>query len=107
MELNEYQQISQNFAFYPHALGPYYTTLGTMSMLGKLSERLQKSLKENDGKISQRDKQLIGIAIGDVLYYLACTATDLNLSLDDICRMNIRKNSYQKEQEILNNTNDK
>lgn len=103
MELNEYQQMSQNFAFYPRSLGPYYTTLGAMSMLGKLAERLQKSLKENDGRIAQRDKQLIGIAIGDVLFYLTCTATDLNLSLNDICRMNIRKNSYQKEQEIKQN----
>lgn len=101
MDISEYQQIVQNFAFYPRDLGPYYTTMGAMSTLGKLAERLRISLKNNNGKISQNDKTKIALAIGDVMYYLSCTATDLNISLNDICTTNIRAKSLQKEKEIL------
>lgn len=101
MDISEYQQSIQNFAFYPRSLGPYYTTMGAMSTLGDLAEILRKSLKENNGSIASEDKTQISFAIGRILFYLSCTASDLNLSLSDICAANIRINALKKEKEIL------
>ena len=101
MELNEYQHTVQNFAFYPHDMGPYYTTFGMMDVVGQLAKKLKKALHDTDGEIDLKTKQLMTVQLGDLLYFISNTATDLGVSMNDIATYNIRKLSSAKEQKIM------
>ncbi len=62
-----------------------------MNEAGELAGKVKKIFRDKHGEISETDREALKYELGDVLWYLAQIATELNLSLDDIAQANIEK----------------
>lgn len=92
MNFNDYQTKSRNTAKYPvigHSV--IYPTLGLVNEAGEVAGKIKKVFRDKDGQISADTREALKAELGDVLWYLAQVATELELSLDDIAEANIAK----------------
>lgn len=92
MDFSDYQTKSRKTADYPaigHAV--IYPTLGLVNEAGEVAGKIKKVFRDKGGEISEETRQAIKAELGDVLWYIAQLATELNLSLDEIAESNIAK----------------
>lgn len=94
MTFDEYQEHAATTAIYPErgAIGGLaYTVLGLNGEAGEVAEKIKKALRDNDGVIDERKTYELAKELGDVLWYVAETATQLGLSLGQIAEINVEK----------------
>jgi NTP pyrophosphatase (non-canonical NTP hydrolase) len=92
MNFEEYQKRSRKTAKYPNAGNDIvYPTLGLNGEAGEVAEKVKKIIRDKSGKINNEDRKEIEKELGDVLWYLSQLATELDLSLEEIARENIKK----------------
>ena len=92
MEFSQYQTASRKTAGYPAIGHPViYPTLGLANEAGEVAGKIKKVFRDKDGEISAETRQALKAELGDVLWYLAQVATELELSLDEIAEHNIAK----------------
>ena len=92
MEINDYQQRARRTAEYPViGHGVIYPTLGLTNEAGEVAGKIKKIFRDKGGVIDQPDRDALKSELGDVLWYLAQVATELDLSLDEIAAHNIAK----------------
>jgi len=92
MNFNDYQNKSRKTAKYPnigHAV--IYPTLGLVNEAGEVAGKIKKVFRDKEGEINDETREALKAELGDVLWYLAQIATELDLSLDDIAEANIAK----------------
>jgi NTP pyrophosphatase (non-canonical NTP hydrolase) len=92
MNFNDYQTKSRKTAGYPavgHAV--IYPTLGLVNEAGEVAGKIKKVFRDQEGQISEETRQALKAELGDVLWYIAQVATELNLSLDEVAEYNIAK----------------
>jgi NTP pyrophosphatase (non-canonical NTP hydrolase) len=58
---------------------------------GEVAGKIKKIFRDKDGVISASDRDALSRELGDVLWYLAQVASELDLSLDEIAEHNITK----------------
>lgn len=91
-DFDEYQRESRKTAGYPpigHAV--IYPTLGLVNEAGEVAGKIKKIFRDKDGVISDADRDALKAELGDVLWYIAQVATEINLSLQDIAEANLAK----------------
>ena len=92
MNFTDYQQKAKATAKYPViGHGVIYPTLGLTNEAGEVAGKIKKVFRDKDGIISEETREALKAELGDVLWYLAQVATELNLSLDEIAEHNIAK----------------
>ena len=92
MEFNEYQSKSRKTAKYPAIGHPViYPALGLVNEAGEVAGKIKKIFRDKGGEISEESRAALKAELGDVLWYIAQVATELNLSLDEIEEYNIAK----------------
>ncbi len=92
MNFTDYQQKAKHTAKYPIiGHGVIYPTLGLTNEAGEVAGKIKKIFRDKDGVISEADREALKAELGDVLWYLAQVATELDLSLDEIAEYNIKK----------------
>jgi len=91
IDVNQYQENVVSYNDYPKELGPYYSVMGIMAVTGTLAEKVQALLQTQDGKIDKRYAMKMAISLGDILRYISCMAADLNISMDEIMSINLKK----------------
>lgn len=92
MNFNEYQTRSRNTAKYTTIGHPViYPTLGLVNEAGEVAGKIKKVFRDKEGLINDETLEALKAELGDVLWYLAQVATELDLSLDDIAESNIAK----------------
>ena len=92
MDFNAYQTKSRKTAGYPdigHAI--IYPTLGLVNEAGEVAGKIKKVFRDQDGQIREETRAALKAELGDVLWYIAQVATELNLTLDEIAEYNISK----------------
>ena len=92
MDFNDYQTKSRKTAKYPaigHAV--IYPTLGLVNEAGDVAGKIKKVFRDKDGEISPETRDALKAELGDVLWYIAQVATELDLTLDEIAEYNIAK----------------
>lgn len=90
--LNEYQKLSRRTAMEVHTDHPIvYPTLGLTNEAGEFAGKVKKIFRDKHGVIGEEDRQELKKELGDVLWYLAQIATELNLSLEEIASSNLQK----------------
>ena len=92
MNLNDYQTKSRATAKYPaigHAV--IYPTLGLVNEAGEVAGKIKKVFRDKNGEISPETREALKAELGDVLWYLAQTCTELELSLDEVAEYNLTK----------------
>jgi NTP pyrophosphatase (non-canonical NTP hydrolase) len=84
MDFNDYQTKSRKTAGYPAIGHPViYPTLGLANEAGEVAGKIKKVFRDKDGQISAETRDALKAELGDVLWYIAQGATELDLTLDD------------------------
>lgn len=108
--MNDYQADTAHTAIYKWKV--IYPALGLANEAGEVSGKIKKLIRDDnvrfDGKILLSDKQRadIGAELGDVLWYIASLARDLDISLNSIAAMNIEKLNSRKERGVIGGSGD-
>jgi NTP pyrophosphatase (non-canonical NTP hydrolase) len=92
MDFNDYQTKSRKTAGYPAIGHPViYPVLGLANEAGEVAGKIKKVFRDKEGQISEETKSALKAELGDVLWYIAQVATELDLTLDEIAEYNIGK----------------
>lgn len=107
MTFNEYQKLSRKTAVYPNCGNNFiYPTLGLAGESGEVSEKIKKVWRDKNCCPDNKEKQEIAKELGDVLWYLSQLATELNLSLEKIALLNIKKANSRRQRNKVNGSGD-
>ncbi|MGC9046922.1 MAG: nucleoside triphosphate pyrophosphohydrolase family protein [Minisyncoccia bacterium] len=107
MTFGEYQNKSRKTAIYPDVNNNFvYPTLGLAGEVGEVVEKIKKVIRDKNNIINEETKTNISQEMGDVLWYLAQLATELNLSLEDIAQSNLDKLYSRLERNVLHGSGD-
>lgn len=103
----KYQEESKKTARYP-SIGHkvIYPVLGLNGEVGEVTEKIKKIFRNQDGEFSKEDKISIKKELGDILWYLAQIATELELSLEDVALENIIKINSRLARGVIESTGD-
>ena len=109
MEFTEYQKLALKTALFPKKYKIIYSAMGLGNEAGEVLGKVKKWLRgdDGDGEMSEERKLALKDELGDVLWYLAVLARDLNLDLDEIAKLNIDKLKSRKERGALKGDGDK
>lgn len=92
MDFNDYQLKSRKTAKYPAIGHPViYPALGLVNEAGEVAGKIKKVFRDKEGQINSETRAALQAELGDVLWYLAQVATELDLTLDEIAEANIAK----------------
>lgn len=91
MNLNDYQQKASTTAKYPDGTGLLYTTLGLASEAGEVAGKVKKVIRDENAILSEERRLELVSELGDVLWYVAMLAKELNYDLSDVAQMNLGK----------------
>ena len=102
MDFHAYQERSRATARYP-AVGanPIYPTLGLCGEAGEVADKVKKVLRDQQGRFSPEVIESLKLELGDVLWYLAQLATELDLDLDAIARANLDKLASRAARNVI------
>ena len=92
MDLNAYQTAARLTALYPDAgSNPIYPTLGLTGEAGEVADKVKKVLRDRAGHFDDEVRAEIALELGDVLWYVAQLASELDYDLDDVANQNLQK----------------
>ncbi len=106
MDLSEYQRESRRTAEYPREAWLAYPALGLAGEAGEVAEHAKKTIRDDGGKVSDERRAAMSKELGDVLWYVAQLASELDLSLDDIARQNLEKLFSRQQRGVLSGSGD-
>ena len=105
-DFNAYQRSASRTAIYPDEHRILYPALGLAGEAGEVANKVKKLIRDGpDGRPDDWREQ-IASEIGDVLWYCAALATDLNLTLGMIAAQNEKKLSARKQAGTLGGSGD-
>lgn len=97
-----YQNASELTAIYPESCAIEYLALGLVSEAGEVAGKVKKALRDGTWDVDK-----VADELGDVLWYVSQLATELDIYLSDIAKMNIDKLQDRKERGVLGGSGDK
>jgi NTP pyrophosphatase (non-canonical NTP hydrolase) len=107
MNFEEYQKKSRKTALYPKIGENYvYPTMGLVNEAGEVAGKVKKIFRDKNGVLDDETRYAIKKELGDVLWYIAQLATELNLTLDEIAQYNIEKLYSRLERGTINGDGD-
>ena len=105
--MNRYQEEAWETAIYPsQGNNLYYPALGLAGEAGEVCNKIKKIMRDQHGVPTPEQKQEIGKELGDVLWYLATLATELDSHLSCIAVTNLEKLADRKKRNVLGGTGD-
>ena len=102
MNINEYQDNISQFVDYHKELGPFQLILRLSNNVGILSGKLYDILNDKNGEFTDEEKIKIAISLGDIINDIANISTDLNITLEEILALNIKKIELSQKNKINN-----
>jgi NTP pyrophosphatase (non-canonical NTP hydrolase) len=108
MDLQAYQERSRETARYPEAgHNALYPTLGLCGEAGEVAEKVKKVLRDRGGRFDPEACGEIALELGDVLWYVAQLATELDLRLEDIAAANLAKLASRAARNVISGSGDR
>ena len=102
MNFEEYQNLAKRTAKYPEiGKGLVYPMLGLAGEAGEVANKVKKIFRDDGGVIKEERKEEIKKELGDLLWYIAQLATELDMPLDGIASSNIEKLSARLENNTI------
>jgi NTP pyrophosphatase (non-canonical NTP hydrolase) len=99
---NEYQQFAKTTAIYPPESALSYTALGLSSEAGEVAGKIKKYIRDG-----VKDDDAIIDELGDVLWYLAVLAEELDVDLSIVAQRNTEKLIDRRDRNKLSGSGDK
>jgi NTP pyrophosphatase (non-canonical NTP hydrolase) len=109
--LLQYQLAAHNTAIYPEVgtgslVALTYLFLKLNGEAGEAAEKFAKIIRDKGGKGTPEDREEILKEIGDVLWYCAMLADELDASLEDVAQANVAKLKSRQERGVLGGSGD-
>ena len=105
--LDRYQEECWETAIYPEkGNNLYYPALGLAGEAGEVCNKIKKLMRDQHGVPTQKQKSDIAQELGDVLWYLATLATELDSHLACIAENNLDKLRSRKVRGVLGGSGD-
>ena len=98
MTLNDYQVKAWKTAIYPckgHNL--IYPVLGLNGEAGEIAEACKKMMRDDHNHLTITRKADIIRELGDVLWYVAALCQELNIPMEKVAQINLRKLADRQE----------
>ena len=105
-DFRSYQLSAATTAIYPDQYKILYPALGLAGEAGEVANKVKKIVRDGPDNMPKDWRDQLASEIGDVLWYCAALATDLNLSLSTIAAQNEEKLRRRKEQDTLGGSGD-
>ena len=83
-----------------------YPTMGLVNEAGEVAGKIKKIFRDQNGQITEADKQSLKNELGDVLWYLTQVRTELGLTLEEVAETNITKIFSRQERGKLGGDGD-
>ena len=107
MNFKEYQKKASKTAIYPKRYETIYPALGLCGEAGEVAEKIKKSIRDGlDYLQEEKFKEDLTKELGDVLWYVAALASDLDISLDDVAKKNLQKLDSRKKRNMIGGSGD-
>jgi len=108
MDLRTYQQRSRDTARYPQVgSNPIYPTLGLCGEAGEVADKVKKVLRDRAGAFDAAVIDDLRLELGDVLWYVAQLASELELDLDEIAEANLAKLASRAARNVISGSGDR
>ena len=107
MELSEYQRRSRSTAAYPREVAITYPALGLAGEAGEVADHIKKVFRDDAGVVADDRRERIADELGDVLWYVAQLATELELDLEQIAARNLEKLASRARRGVIAGSGDK
>jgi NTP pyrophosphatase (non-canonical NTP hydrolase) len=108
MDFSTYQQRSRQTARYPDVgANPLYPTLGLCGEAGEVADKVKKVLRDRQGVFDAEVRQELALELGDVLWYVAQLATELDLELAQIAAANLGKLADRAARNVISGSGDR
>lgn len=106
MRFEFYNKQSEKTAIYPKDFKIIYPLLGLSGEVGEVCEKIKKTIRDNNGKISLETLESLKKEMGDVLWYWFAVCRDLEFDPSEIAQINIDKLMQRKEKNTLKGSGD-
>ena len=106
-DFNSYQRSASGTAIYPEQHRITYPALGMAGEAGEVANKVKKLVRDGMDKMPSDWREQIAGELGDVLWYCAAIATDLNMSLGQVAMSNKNKLSSRKQRGVIGGFGDK
>lgn len=106
MKANEYQEWSEKTAIYPKDESLVYVALGLTGEAGEVANVVKKMIRDDNGQLHKETRDKLLYELGDVLWYAARLATELNMSLENIMQLNHDKLEDRLARNVIKGSGD-
>jgi NTP pyrophosphatase (non-canonical NTP hydrolase) len=106
MELSDYQRQSRRTAEYPREAWLAYPALGLAGEAGEVAEHAKTAIRDDGGTVGEQRRAAMSKELGDVLWYVAQLATELDLDLNQIAAQNLEKLFSRQARGVLSGDGD-
>jgi NTP pyrophosphatase (non-canonical NTP hydrolase) len=106
VEFSEYQRLSRRTAEYPREAWLAYPALGLAGEAGEVAEHAKKTIRDDGGTVNAERRVAMAKELGDVLWYVAQLASELELDLDEIAKENLEKLLSRQRRGVLSGSGD-
>ena len=107
MLLNEYQEAALDTAVYPDQGANFaYPALGLAGEAGEVADKLKKVIRDNGGVLTDSVRDAVAKELGDVLWYVAVLAQEMDYSLNEIAKTNLDKLASRQQRGVITGSGD-
>jgi len=107
MDLHTYQARAADTAQYPDVgSNPIYPTLGLCGEAGEVADKVKKVMRDQGGVFGEQVRADLALELGDVLWYVARLASELNLSLEAVAEGNLAKLASRAARNVIAGSGD-
>lgn len=105
-DFNSYQRSAKVTAIYPDKYKILYPALGLAGEAGEVANKVKKIVRDGPENMPEDWREQLASELGDVLWYCAALASDLNISLGQIAGQNLEKLSRRQQANTLGGSGD-
>ena len=105
-DFNAYQRSASRTAIYPEQHKILYPALGLAGEAGEVANKVKKLIRDGPDKRPETWREDIASEIGDVLWYCAALASDLDIPLSKIAGQNKTKLEHRQKNNTLQGSGD-
>ncbi len=110
MQMNEYQDRAAQTAVYPgvgtgSALAVSYLGLG-LGEAGEIQGKIKKILRDDNGIVTDATRIALAKELGDLQWYVAMLAREIDMPLEVIAIMNVDKLADRRDRGVIGGSGD-
>lgn len=106
LDFKIYQNKAMETAVYGAGNSIIYPALGLANESGEVLGKIKKVLRDKNGNFDFDSKKAIADELGDVLWYIAALSKDLDISMEEIARVNIKKLEDRRQRNVIHGSGD-